>query len=343
MEFVMGVDLTDLVPEHETSLADLNGKVIAIDAFNTLYQFLSIIRQMDGTPLVDDKGEVTSHLSGIIYRVTNLVENGIKPIFVYDGKPPVLKAETIRARREIREAARHMYEAAKASGSAEAYKYAQASTSINAQIIKDSKELLALMGIPFMIAPSEGEAQASYMVQKGAADYVGSQDYDSLLFGAPRMIRNVTITGRRKIPRRNAYVDVKPEILELKETLATLDITREQLIDMGILVGTDFNPGIFKVGPKTALKLVKKHSNMQGILDELGQSIENYDAIKDFFLHPPVTDDYIIKWARPEPEKIRHFLCDEHNFSLDRVEKVIERLDKAVSETGKQKTLSAWF
>jgi flap endonuclease-1 len=339
----MGVDLTDLVPEHETALADLNGKVIAIDAFNTLYQFLSIIRQMDGTPLVDDRGEVTSHLSGIIYRVTNLVENGIKPVFVYDGKPPILKAETIKARREVREAARQMYEAAKATGSPEAYKYAQASTSINARIIQDSKELLAFMGIPFLIAPSEGEAQASYMVQKGAADYVGSQDYDSLLFGAPRMIRNVTITGRRKIPRRNAYVDVKPEVLELKETLDTLEITREQLIDMGILVGTDFNPGIFKVGPKTALKLVKKHGSMQEILDELGQNIENYEAIRDFFLHPPVTDDYSVKWVRPEPEKIKHFLCDEHNFSPDRVEKVVERLDKAVSETGKQKTLSSWF
>jgi flap endonuclease-1 len=339
----MGVDLTDLVPSHETSLVDLSGKVIAIDAFNTLYQFLSIIRQMDGTPLVDSRGEVTSHLSGIIYRVTNLVEQGIKPVFVFDGKPPVLKAETIKARQEIREAARQMYEAAKASGSAEAYKYAQASTSINAQIVKDSKELLGYMGVPFIVAPSEGEAQASYMVQKGVADYVGSQDYDSLLFGAPRMVRNITITGRRKIPRRGVYVDVKPEIMELKEVLTTLDITREQLIDMGILVGTDFNPGIYKVGPKTALKLVKKHPDMRAIFDELGQTIENYEAIRDFFLHPPVTDDYGIKWGRPEPDKIKHFLCDEHNFSPDRVEKVVERLDKAVSETGKQKTLSAWF
>jgi len=339
----MGVDLTDLVPGKETTLVDLNGKVIAIDAFNTLYQFLSIIRQMDGTPLVDNKGDVTSHLSGIIYRVTNLIENGIKPVFVFDGKPPVLKAETIKARREIREAAQQMYQAAKASGSAEAYKYAQASTSINSQIIKDSKELLGYMGVPYLIAPSEGEAQASYMVAKGAADYVGSQDYDSLLFGAPRMVRNVTITGRRKLPRRNAYVDVKPEIIELKDILDTLEITREQLVDMGILVGTDFNPGIFKVGPKTALKLVKKHKDMPGIFEELGQTIENYEAIRDFFLNPPTTDDYSVKWGKPEPEKIKQFLCDEHSFSPERVEKVVERLEKAVTETGKQKTLSAWF
>ncbi len=340
----MGVDLTDLVPGHETTLADLSGKVIAIDAFNTLYQFLSIIRQVDGTPLVDSRGEVTSHLSGIIYRVTNLVEQGIKPVFVFDGKPPLLKAETIKARAEVREAARQMYEAARAAGSAEAYKYAQASTSINARIIKDSQELLGYMGVPFIVAPSEGEAQASYMVQKGAADYVGSQDYDSLLFGAPRMVRNVTITGRRKLPRRGVYVDVKPETIELQEALETLEISREQLIDMGILVGTDFNPGIYKVGPKTALKLVKKHpDDMPAIFDELGQAIENYEAIKDFFLHPPVTDDYTVRWGRPEPDKIKHFLCDEHNFSQDRVEKVVERLDRAVAETGKQKTLSAWF
>lgn len=266
----MGVDLSDLAPQHEIDLKELNGKVIAIDAFNTLYQFLSIIRQMDGTPLVDDKGEVTSHLSGIIYRVTNLVEQGIKPVFVFDGKPPVFKAETIKARVEIREAARQMYEAAKAAGSADAYKYAQASTSINAQIIKDSKELLGLMGIPYMVAPSEGEAQASYMVRKGAADYVGSQDFDSLLFGAPRMVRNIAITGRRKLPRKGVYVDVKPEVIELEEVLKALEITREQLVDMGILIGTDYNPGIYKVGPKTALKLVKKTQEHAGDLGRAG-------------------------------------------------------------------------
>lgn len=339
----MGVDFSELAPRHEIELKELNGKVIAIDAFNTLYQFLSIIRQMDGTPLVDDRGEVTSHLSGIIYRVTNLVEQGIKPAFVFDGRPPSFKAETIKARVEIREAAKQMYEAAKASGSADAYKYAQASTSINAQIIIDAKELLGLMGIPYLVAPSEGEAQASYMVAKGTADYVGSQDFDSLLFGAPRMVRNIAITGKRKLPRKGIYVEVKPETIEMEELLRTLDITREQLIDMGILIGTDYNPGIYKVGPKTALKLVKKHSSMQEILDELGQTIENYESIKEFFLHPPTTDDYSIKWGKPEPDKIRHFLCDEHSFSKERVDKVLERLETAVSETTRQKTLSAWF
>ncbi len=339
----MGVDFSELVPRHEIELKELNGKVIAIDAFNTLYQFLSIIRQMDGTPLVDDRGEVTSHLSGIIYRVTNLVEQGVKPAFVFDGRPPSFKAETIKARVEIREAAKQMYEAAKAAGSADAYKYAQASTSINAQIIKDSKELLGLMGIPYLVAPSEGEAQASYMVSKGAADYVGSQDFDSLLFGAPHTVRNIAITGKRKLPRKGIYVEVKPETIELEEVLRTLDVTRDQLIDMGILIGTDYNPGIYKVGPKTALKLVKKHSSMQEILAELGQTIENYESIKDFFLHPPTTDDYSIKWGKPEPDKIKHFLCDEHSFSRERVDKVLERLETAVSETTKQKTLSAWF
>ena len=339
----MGVDLSELAPRHEIELKELNGKVIAIDAFNTLYQFLSIIRQMDGTPLVDDRGEVTSHLSGIIYRVTNLVEQGIKPAFVFDGRPPSFKAETIKARVEIREAAKQMYEAAKAAGSADAYKYAQASTSINAQIIKDSKELLGLMGIPYLVAPSEGEAQASYMVAKGTADFVGSQDFDSLLFGAPRMVRNIAITGKRKLPRKGIYVEIKPETIELEEVLKSLDVTREQLIDMGILIGTDYNPGIYKVGPKTALKLVKKHNNMQDILTELGQTIENYESIKEFFLHPPTTDEYSIKWGKPEPDKIKHFLCDEHSFSKERVDKVLERLETAVSETTKQKTLSAWF
>ncbi|OPY28619.1 MAG: Flap endonuclease 1 [Methanocella sp. PtaU1.Bin125] len=340
----MGVDLGDLVEPREIELKELSNSTIAIDAFNTLYQFLSIIRQQDGAPLADDRGNVTSHLSGIIYRVTNLVEEGVKPVFVFDGKPPSFKAETIKARAEVREAARQMYEAARAAGSAEAYKYAQASTSINQQIIADAKELLGYMGIPFITAPSEGEAEASYMVIKGSADYVGSQDYDALLFGSPRVVRNITITGKRKLPRKNIMVDVKPEVLELKEVLSTLDITREQLIDLAILVGTDYNPGIYKVGPKTALKLVRKHpENMPAIFDEIGQTVENYEAIKQFFLHPDVTDKYEIKWGKPEPEKIKRFLCGEHSFSPERVDKVLERLVKAMSETKKQKTLSAWF
>ncbi|CAJ36013.1 flap endonuclease-1 [Methanocella arvoryzae] len=340
----MGVDLGGLVEPREIELKELNNRTVAVDAYNTLYQFLSIIRQQDGAPLADDRGNVTSHLSGIIYRVTNLVEEGMKPVFVFDGKPPSFKAETIKARAEVREAARQMYEAAKAAGSAEAYKYAQASTSINRQIVDDAKVLLGYMGIPFIVAPSEGEAQAAYMVSRGAADYVGSQDYDSLLFGAPRVVRNIAITGKRKVPRKNIYMDVKPEVIELQEVLATLGLTREELIDMAILVGTDYNPGIFKVGPKTALKLVKKHGdNMPAILDELGQTIENWEAIKEFFLHPTVTDDYQVKWGKPEPAKIKEFLCEEHSFSVDRVDKVLERLTTAVSETTKQKTLSSWF
>jgi flap endonuclease-1 len=268
----------------------------------------------------------------------------VKPVFVFDGKPPSFKAETIKARAEVREAARQMYEAAKAAGSAEAYKYAQASTSINRQIVDDAKVLLGYMGIPYIVAPSEGEAQAAHMVIKGAADYVGSQDYDSLLFGAPRVVRNIAITGKRKVPRKNIYMDVKPEVIELPDVLSTLGLSREELIDMAILVGTDYNPGIFKVGPKTALKLVKKHGdNMPAILSELEQDIENWPAIKEFFLHPEVTDNYQVKWGKPEPAKIKQFLCEEHSFSVDRVDKVLERLTTAVSETTKQKTLSSWF
>jgi flap endonuclease-1 len=210
-----------------------------------------------------------------------------------DGKPPTVKAEAIKAGAGVREAARQMYEAARAAGS---------------------------------------------------ADYVGSQDYDALLFGAPRVVRNITITGKRKIPRKNIMIDVKPEVLELNEVLSALDITREQLIDLAILVGTDYNPGIYKVGPKTALKLVRKHPHdMQAIFDELGQTVENYEGIKQFFLHPDVSDKYDIRWGQPQPEKIKKFLSEEHSFSPDRVDKVLERLTKAMSETKKQKTLSAWF
>ncbi|MBN2109571.1 MAG: flap endonuclease-1 [Methanosarcinaceae archaeon] len=338
----MGTDIGDLLKKRPVELSGLSSRVVAIDAYNTLYQFLSIIRQRDGTPLKDSNGNVTSHLSGILYRLTSLVEAGIKPVFVFDGKPPEMKSRTIEKRVQVRENARIRSAEAREKGLAEeAYKYAQASSRVDAAIVADSKKLLSAMGIPFVDAPSEGEAQAAYMVRKEDADLIGSQDYDSLLFGAPSVVRNLAVSGKRKLPGKNIYVDVKPEIIDLEESLTELGISREQLIDIAICVGTDYNRGLENIGPKKALQLVKEHGSIEKVLKVKEMEVEDLQSIKDFFNDPPVSDDYELKWGKPENENVIEFLCNEHDFSYDRVAKALERLE--ASSGGGQQTLDQWF
>jgi flap endonuclease-1 len=339
----MGVDIGDILEKKQVGLDDLAHRTVAIDGYNTLYQFLSIIRQRDGTPLKDSRGNVTSHLSGILYRMTNLFEAGIKPVFVFDGKPPDFKADTISQRKKSRVEARIKWDEAKEKGlSEEAYKYAQASSKVDARIVEDSMQLLDFMGIPCVQAPSEGEAQAAYMVNKGDADYSASQDYDSLLFGAPRVVRNLTITGKRKLPGKNVYIDVEPESIDLMQNIKLLDIDRQQLIGIALCVGTDYNKGLEKVGPKTALKLIKQHGSIHKVLEYRGETIDELDAKIDFFLNPPVTDAYELKWKSPQKEKIVDFLCKQHDFSEERVLKALDRLEKA-SKQQTQQTLDQWF
>lgn len=338
----MGVDIGELLDRATIEISDLSPDVVAIDAYNTLYQFLSIIRQRDGTPLKDSGGNVTSHLSGILYRMTNIVEAGVKPVFVFDGRPPEWKSSTIQKRTEIRENAKVKWAEAKEKGLAEeAYKYAQASSRVDATIVEDSKKLLSAMGIPFVDAPSEGEAQAAYMVKKGDADMIASQDYDSLLFGAPVVVRNLTVSGKRKLPKKNIYVDVKPETINLKDNLGKLEITHSQLIDIALCVGTDYNEGLPGIGPKTALKLIREHETIEKVLEVKGLEIPYLEEIKEFFRNPTVTDDYSLKWKKPDSNAVISFLCTGHDFSEDRVTKALERLE-ASSGSG-QSTLDKWF
>jgi flap endonuclease-1 len=338
----MGTDIGELLIKTPVELSSFSNRIIAIDAYNTLYQFLSIIRQRDGTPLQDSQDRITSHLSGILYRFTNLMESGIKPVIVFDGKPPEFKSETLDERKKNREEATRRWEKAKESGlSEEAYRYAQASSSLEAGMVEDARRLFGYMGIPYLTAPSEGEAQTAYMAARGDVDFSASQDYDSLLFGATRVVRNLTITGKRKLPRKNLYVEVRPEIVDLKQSLEALGIDRRQLVSIAMCVGTDFNPGLENVGPKTALKLVREYGDIRAILDAKQASIDNLDEKMAFFLDPPVTDDYSLKWKRPDREEIVSFLCGEHDFSEERVLKAVERLE-AASRKGGQKTLDSF-
>ncbi|MDO8728134.1 MAG: flap endonuclease-1 [Candidatus Methanoperedens sp.] len=337
----MGVDLGDLFDKKEIELSELKGKVIAIDAYNTLYQFLSIIRQRDGTPLIDSHGEITSHLSGFLYRTTNLVEEGIKPVYVFDGVPPEFKFEILQERKKTRIEAMSKWQEAKAAGDRDAFKYAQASSHIKGNMVEDAKTLLGLMGIPVVTAPSEGEAQASFMAQNKDAYAAGSQDYDALLFGAPIIVRNLAVTGKRKLPGKGVYVDVNPEVIDPVSGLLKLGISREQLVDIAILVGTDYNEGIKGIGPKKALKAILKHGSIEGVLKELTIDIKYLAEIRDLFLHPDVTPDYELKWRKPDASAIMDFLCEGHDFSRERVSKAVERLLEA-SDKG-QKTLDKWF
>ncbi len=333
----MGVAIRDILVDCKETLtwADLPG-IAAVDAHNALYQFLSIIRQPDGTPLMNSAGRVTSHLSGILFRTVNFLEKGIKPVFVFDGKPPEFKQETIEQRREVRNQANEAWKVALKEGDMEeAYKQATAASRIDSHTIASSHELLGLLGIPWVQAPSEGEAQASHMVRRGSATYVVSQDYDALLFGSPVLVRNLTVSGRRR--SRGRTITVTPERIVLSSLLDRLGITREQLIEIGILVGTDFNPGVRGIGGKTALKIVR-NGEFASVIAEKQPGFDP-GPIKEFFLNPPVTDDYTLAWRPPDGEGVVEMLCGRYDFSEERVLGALDKIEAKAT----QKTLDAWF
>ena len=327
----MGVKLKDIVEPESISFKDLEGRVVSIDAFNTLYQFLSTIRQRDGRPLTDEHGNVTSHLSGILYRNSSMIEKDIKPIYIFDGKAPELKSETQAKRREVRDEAEQMYkEALKAGDTEKARKFAMRSSKLSPEIIESSKKLLTLMGIPYVEAKGEGEAQAAYLVANGDAYAVASQDYDCLMFGAKRVVRNLAVSSN--------LGDL--EFYQLDKVLRQLNVTREELVDMGILIGTDFCEGLKGVGAKTALKLAHNGQLKEKIAELQKESTHDLDEVKDIFLKHNVNTDYKIKWEKPDKDKLIEFMCYEHGFSVERVSRASDRLKNLNSSQG---SLDAWF
>ncbi len=336
----MGVDLKPLIVAKQISLHDLKGKVVAIDAYNAMHQFLSIIRQRDGTPLKDSKGRITSHLSGLLYRTANLVEEGIKPVYVFDGKPHPLKLKTLEERKAVREEAKEEWiKALEAGDLEEAFKKAVRTSSIDKEKVEEAKKLLDALGIPYVDAKSEGEAQAAYMNARGDVDMVASQDYDALLFGSPLLVRNLAITGKRKLPDKQIYVEVMPEEIELQKVLEKNGITREQLVDIAILIGTDFNEGIKGIGPKKALQLIKEYKSIERLIEfKKIPEIENYEEIRKIFLEPEVNENYELEWREVDENRVIDLLCNEHQFSEDRVKNALEKYKK-FAKSFKQKSL----
>nr|AOZ56076.1 5'-3' exonuclease (including N-terminal domain of PolI) [uncultured korarchaeote] len=341
----MGVKLGDLVKGRVVDLEHLAGKKLALDAYNAMYQFLAKVRQADGTPLMTSRGEITSVHSGIFYRTANLLSIGIIPVYVFDGEPPEFKRRTIEEREVRREEAREKWmEAAEKGDIEEMRKYAQAALELTPEMVEDAKRIIELMGVPWVQAPSEGEAQAAHMAAKGDVWAAASQDYDSLLFGSPRLVRNVTITGKRKLPGKDVYVEVKPEVISLQDMLSSLGIGREQLVLIGILVGTDYNPGGIKgIGPKRALELVKRHPSIESLERVVKWEFDvSMREIYEFFLNPSVTDEYDVNLKKPDAEGLIRFMVDEHEFSEKRVRKVINEITEAYKRLAGG-GLEAWF
>ncbi len=336
----MGVDISSLLETSEVELKSLKGRLLAVDAFNVVYQFLSNIREYDGSPLKDKQGKITSHLSGLFYRNVSLLEMGIVPVYVFDGKPPALKDKTIKERIALKEKAEEEYRMSLAMGDYERAKsFASRTSRLTSEMISESKKLLNSIGIAVVDAPSEGEAEASYLCSIGSVYSAVSQDYDSLLFGSPRLIRNLTLSGKRRYGRTGRVVDVRPEILVTDEILRKLGITREQLIDMGILIGTDFNEGIKGIGPKKAYQLIKKNGSLRNISNI---KIENYDEIVEIFLHPDVVDPGHIKIPELDEKNVLDILVTNHDFSAERVTSALNRVKEARKQ-GVQRSIDSFF
>jgi flap endonuclease-1 len=340
----MGVDLGELFTKEQCSFEDFKYRIVVLDGNNILHQFLSSIRQRDGTPLKDAQGRITSHLSGLLYRTANLVQARIRPVYVFDGIPHPLKARTIQQRRERKEQAEREWKEALEKGDLQKAKTkAQQTSRVTNEIIEQSKQLLDALGIPYIQAPSEGEAQASYMVQRGSAFVVGSQDFDCLLFGARVLVRNLTSSEKRKLPNKQAYTTVHPERIRLEPGLQKLGISREQLIDIAILIGTDFNDGAKGFGPKKSLKLIQEKRTLEDALESLTDShlslsSDDIAIVRKIFLEPDVTTEYSLQWSIPDTTAVIRILCDEHQFSRNRVEPVLEHFSSLNQQT-KQKNL----
>src|SRR3989338_83170 len=335
----MGLQIGEIVPRKEVSFSELKGKIVAVDAFNAIYQFLSSIRQPDGIPLMDNKRRVTSHLSGLFYRNIALLSEGIKLVYVFDGEYNVLKNKTKEMRQAAKDKARENFKTALEEEDIESMgKYSKGFTTLTKEVIEESKQLLEAMGIAIVKAPGEGEMQCAQIVKDGEAWAVASQDYDALVVGGKRLIQNLTLARKRKTVSGEIYIS--PEIIEYNDVLNNLGVDSDQLISLAVLVGTDFNPGgVRGIGPKKALNLVKEKKYPVNIFSELGEQGKldfNWQEVFQIFKKPNV-ERIKLKFPKLDEERLKEILVNEHDFSLERVEKQLLKL-KDIKSKSEQKT-----
>ncbi len=327
---IMGIKLTDIVVKRQLSENELRGKIVAFDTYNMLYQFISSIRTSEGYPLSNSDGIVISHLKGILSRISNLINNGVKPVMVFDGKPHELKKGTLDQRRKRKEKAIKDWEQAIEVGDlATARTKAMQTSHLTEEMVEQTVTLLRYLGIPTVKAPSDGEGQASYMCRKGDAYAVSSQDFDSLLFGCPLLVRNLGVTGRRKQPGRRSYVTVLPEVISLEDSLINMGVSRKQLVDMAVMIGTDFNEGVNGIGPKKALKLIKELGDLETVTKVKRFPLLEYQEVRKIFLEPSVTDDYSIDFRKPDEEKVLGMLVGDLGFGEEGVRKNLDLISRS--------------
>lgn len=327
----MGCNLKDLTTPEEINLAELRGKRVGIDAFLTAFQFLTTIRDRsptgDGGPLRDSKGRVVAHLMGILNRTTSMLSMGIQPIFVFDGQSPELKADELAARRKRRLEAEAIHKQALEDGDYQtAQKMAQRIVHYSPEMIDDTKKMLDLLGVRWIDAAAEGEGQAAVMAVKGQLDIVATQDWDALLYGSPILVRNLMSHGSKRHGRT-----VKAQKINLQEMLDTHDLSREQLVDLAIMIGTDFHPGLKGIGPKTGIKLIKSLGTIEAICEEKGKEIpERLDEIREIFLNHPASevDAEDLKPGTVDVKGLTQFLQEEREFSQRRMDAAFDALRK---------------
>ncbi len=337
----MGVNLTKIIPKQEISFDQLINKKVAVDASNMLYQFIASIRQPDGTPLQDKKGNITSHLVGSFYRLTSLLKNNVKLVVCFDGKPPSLKIKTKEQREHRKQLAeKKLKQAKKKKDIKEMAKYAKQTSRLSFKMSDEAKDLIKALGIPVIQAPSEADAQIAFMCERKHVDFTASSDFDCLLFGAPKLLTNLTLSQRKKLPS-GAYIKITPELIELKKVLKHLKIKQDQLIALAILVGTDYNEGIKGIGPKTALRLVKQYKNFDTLFKKVKAEF-NWKRIYAVYKSMPIMKNYKLKWKEPDKKMIKKILVKKHDFSEERIDSRLEQLEKT-KEIRSQTGLTKWI
>ncbi|MCF7861084.1 flap endonuclease-1 [Candidatus Woesearchaeota archaeon] len=334
----MGVSIRDLVKGHDVALEDLNGRVVVVDSFNMLYQFITTIRMSDGAPLMDSKGNITSHLQGLFLRTTKMLNAGIKPAFVFDGEPPELKLKERERRASLKADANKLYqEAVKQEDIESMKKYAGRTAKLTPEMVDEAKKLIRLLGCPVIQAPSEGEAQAALMVKNGDAYATVSQDFDSLVFGSDRVLRNLSLLGRRKKAGVLGYTTIKPELVKLGEVLNSIGLDHEQFVILAIMVGTDYNIGGIKgIGPKKAISALKAHGkDYEKLFKELNWTdYFDFDWKEVFytFRNMKTTEDYNLEFKDIDNDGVKQFLVEEHDFSVAQVERSTKSLKTAPAD-----------
>lgn len=337
----MGVNLTPILEPQVLDLAALRGRRFAVDGNNVLYQFLALIRKPDGRPLTDRRGRVTSHLVGLLYRTTRLLSDyRMEFVFVFDGRPPRRKGEELAKRRAARERAEAGYVEAIARGDlADAWSKAVTSTRLTSSQVEDAQRLLTLLGIPWMRAPAEGEAQAAHLCRRGDAWAAATRDYDALLYGAPRLLRYLTVSGQEYLPSRGTARPLEPELLELSRVLSDLGLTRRQLVDVALLIGTDYQPGVKGIGPKRALHLIRAHGRLEDVPPSVRSALPaDLEGLRGLFLDPTVEADYELRAPPLDVQGVVSFLCEDRDFARDRVTQALER----VAESRRQASLDGF-